>query len=292
VDVVTKLAYVTYPANAGAWVQSEVQAFRNAVLRSDDWYIYEQERAFVAGPDADFEEDNRVRDVNLQAMTTADAVVVFLPPGFGHLPWEVGFSFSARLPILVVTPDHETYKFRHPGVLFLASAEGLYSPLASIPERDRSRVQRPQAKWRRIDHDTKNEDIHVEPKQAHYDDAGFDLTYDGHQPLYIYPDDHVDIPCGVAMEFPPHTWGLLVGRSSSFRNRGLLVNPAIIDCGYRGHLFAIARNMTQETIRIEPGERVAQIVPLPALAPGMELVYAQELSDSSRGEKGFGSSGL
>jgi dUTP pyrophosphatase len=287
-----KMAYVSYPSPTGAWVQSEVQALRNAILRTDDWYMYEHERAFTAGPEADFDNDDRVRDVNLKAMTTADAVIVFLPPGFGQLPWEVGFAFAAMLPIFVVTPDQEIYKHRHPGVDFSASADGLYGPLASLPERDRSAPKRPTAKWRHIEHDTRNLDLLVEPAKAHHDDAGFDLTYDGHQPLVLKPGESKDVPCGVAIEWPPNTWGLLVGRSSTFRNRGLLCNPAIIDPGYRGHLFAIVRNISHEEHTIHPGERVAQIVPLPALAPKMNMTYSDDFSPTERGEKGFGSSGL
>jgi dUTP pyrophosphatase len=129
------------------------------------------------------------------------------------------------------------------------------------------------------------------PLQAHSDDAGFDLVYNGVDSIQIPVNGAADIPCGVSVEFPPHTWGFLVGRSSSFRQRGVLVNPAVIDPGFRGELFAIVRNISTKTVVIEPGERVAQIVPLPALAPKMQPVEVQHLSATARGSNGFGSTG-
>jgi dUTP pyrophosphatase len=129
------------------------------------------------------------------------------------------------------------------------------------------------------------------PFQAHSDDAGFDLVYSGNTQLKVEINGVCDVPCGVAVEFPPGVWGFLVGRSSSFRSKGLLVNPAVIDPGFRGELFAIVRNISTHSVYIEPGERVAQIVPLPALAPTMQPVEVDCLSSTDRGSNGFGSTG-
>jgi dUTP pyrophosphatase len=128
----------------------------------------------------------------------------------------------------------------------------------------------------------------------HYEgDAGFDLAYCGVDPIDIYPGCVADVPCGVAVEWPNlGTWGFLVGRSSSFRNRGMLVNPAIIDNGFRGELFAIVRNVGLELVAVMPGERVAQVIPMPLMAKGMLMAEAEELSPSDRDVNGFGSTGL
>jgi dUTP pyrophosphatase len=132
-----------------------------------------------------------------------------------------------------------------------------------------------------------------QPRFGYEDDAGFDLTYSGSEPLHIDAGDCVDVACGVHIAWPDKTWGFLVGRSSSFRNRGLLVNPAIIDTGFTGELFAIVRNIGEETVTIAPGERVAQVVPLPNVGQTMQMYWVEpdQMPTTARGKSGFGSTG-
>lgn len=127
------------------------------------------------------------------------------------------------------------------------------------------------------------------PRRAYPTDAGLDLFYSGKWPFRIVPGACVDLPAGVAVEGPPDVWFMLVGRSSSFRNRGLLVNPAVIDPGYRGELFAVTRNVGRDRQLIEPGERIAQLIPIGM--PRLDVRVVEKLSDSDRGTNGFGSSG-
>lgn len=129
------------------------------------------------------------------------------------------------------------------------------------------------------------------PERAHDDDAGFDLFYSGSRTITVPAMGTADVPSDVAIEWPPNVWALLIGRSSTFRDRGLLVNPAVIDPGYRGKLFAIVRNIGPNSVKIEPGERIAQLVPLPALAPGIDIEKVEELTPTERGANGLGSSG-
>ena len=132
----------------------------------------------------------------------------------------------------------------------------------------------------------------AEPSRAYHGDAGFDLEYNGIAPLLIESGECVDIPCGVSVEWPDeHMWGMMVGRSSTFRNLGLMVNVAVIDAGYRGELFAVARNITHHPVWVHPGDRIAQIIPMPLLAEGMKMQHAESLSSTMRGANGFGSSG-
>jgi len=85
---------------------------------------------------------------------------------------------------------------------------------------------------------------------------------------------------------------LVVPRSGLARDHGIaLVNaPGVIDSGYRGELRVLLLNTDPaETFRVEPGDRIAQLLVMPiALA---EPVEAAALTDSVRGEGGFGSSG-
>ena len=72
------------------------------------------------------------------------------------------------------------------------------------------------------------------------DDAGFDLRYSGEEEIAIRAGNVADVPSSIAIQWPPGVWGLLIGRSSTFRQRGLLVNPAVIDPGFRGAIGGAA----------------------------------------------------
>lgn len=128
------------------------------------------------------------------------------------------------------------------------------------------------------------------PTQSHADDAGFDLFVA--ENIEIPPGRFVDVPAGVSIEFPPNVWGMITGRSSTLRKHQLLVNPAIIDTGYRGPLFAGVWNMGQETFHAHQGSRLAQLIPLPNLAPSLRATQVGALSSSARGTNGFGSTGV
>jgi dUTP pyrophosphatase len=96
----------------------------------------------------------------------------------------------------------------------------------------------------------------------------------------------------VGVEIPEGHAGLVLPRSGLARDHGIaLVNaPGLIDSGYRGELRVLLLNTDPaETFKIEPGDRIAQLVITPIATP--EPVEASALSESVRGEGGFGSSG-
>lgn len=124
--------------------------------------------------------------------------------------------------------------------------------------------------------------------RSHVGDAGLDLYCS--EDVTIPPGQFEDIPVGVSVELPEGFWGLLTGRSSTLRKRGLMVAQGVIDQGYRGPLFAGVWNLTGEPVKALRGERLAQLILLPLWAGGVESVLF--LSGSSRGSAGFGSSGL
>ena len=85
---------------------------------------------------------------------------------------------------------------------------------------------------------------------------------------------------------------MVLPRSGLARDHGIaLVNaPGLIDSGYRGELRVLLLNTDPaETFRVEPGDRIAQLVLTPILIA--DVVETQALSESLRGEGGFGSSG-
>ena len=130
----------------------------------------------------------------------------------------------------------------------------------------------------------------AQPSHAHSDDAGFDLAYHGEQPITIQPNETVNIPTGIRVALPYGVWGMITGRSSTFK-RDLLTPLSVIDNGYRGDLFAIVRNIGTEPVVVQPAERVAQLIPVAMLADVIEWQHQMELDDTDRGSNGFGSTG-
>jgi dUTP pyrophosphatase len=128
------------------------------------------------------------------------------------------------------------------------------------------------------------------PTRAHAGDAGLDLY--ACEPAHIGPGERWGVGTGIAVQIPDGHAGLVLPRSGLARDHGIgLANaPGLIDAGYRGEVrILLLNNDPAETFRIEPGDRIAQLVVTPvALADPVETA---ELSDSTRGDGGFGSSG-
>ena len=136
----------------------------------------------------------------------------------------------------------------------------------------------------------KLDDDAVLPSRAHPGDAGLDLY--SIEEAHIGPGERWGVGTGIALEIPAGHAGLVLPRSGLAREHGITVvnSPGLIDAGYRGEVRVLLLNTDPaETVRIEKGARIAQLVVAPiALA---EPVEATALSDSSRGDGGFGSSG-
>ena len=99
------------------------------------------------------------------------------------------------------------------------------------------------------------------------------------------------MPTGLAVAIPEGYAGFVQPRSGLAAKHGIsIVNtPGLVDSGYRGELLINLLNTDpRETFVVEPGMRIAQLVVLPI--PEVELVVVDELPDSERGVRGFGSS--
>jgi dUTP pyrophosphatase len=128
------------------------------------------------------------------------------------------------------------------------------------------------------------------PTRAHEGDAGLDLY--ACEAAHIGPGERWSVGTGVAIEVPAGHAGLVLPRSGLAREHGIsLVNgPGLIDAGYRGEVRVLLLNTDPaETFRVEPGDRIAQLVLTP-IAPA-EPIEVSELSESARGAGGFGSTG-
>jgi dUTP pyrophosphatase len=128
------------------------------------------------------------------------------------------------------------------------------------------------------------------PQYAHgsEEDAGMDLC--SVAAAEIAPGDITLIPTGIAIGLPPGFEAQIRPRSGLALKHGLTLpnSPATIDPGYRGEIRVIVQNLGREPIRIEAGDRIAQMVVARYDAVEWE---ESELGESARGAGGFGSSG-
>ena len=121
--------------------------------------------------------------------------------------------------------------------------------------------------------------------------AGADLYACLEESVTILPGETKKIPTGIAMELPAGTAGLIYARSSLGTKKGLA--PAnkvgVVDSDYRGEFLIFLHNHSAEPQIIAHGDRVAQLVGTPVFTPG--FVESETLSDTLRGDGGFGSTG-
>lgn len=121
--------------------------------------------------------------------------------------------------------------------------------------------------------------------------AGYDLHADCVGAIKVKPGESVMIPTNIAMEIPEGYVGLVFARSGLATKLGLRPTTcvSVIDSDYRGGIFVPLRNDSDKLATIQKNERVSQIVFVPHAM--FEVEEVTELSDTVRGEKGFGSSG-
>jgi dUTP pyrophosphatase len=127
------------------------------------------------------------------------------------------------------------------------------------------------------------------PKRAYDGDAGLDLA--ACERVELGPGERALVPTGLAVAIPEGHAGFVQPRSGLATRHGVsIVNtPGLVDSGYRGELLVNLLNTDRsESFVVEPGMRIAQLVVLPV--PDIELVEVDELPESERGVRGFGSS--
>ncbi|MDI3327228.1 MAG: dUTP diphosphatase [Alicyclobacillaceae bacterium] len=122
--------------------------------------------------------------------------------------------------------------------------------------------------------------------------AGLDLQAALSAPVEIRPGEVLRVPTGIAVELPgPDFVGLVFARSGlASRDCVALANGVgVIDSDYRGEIQIPLYNFGVRPRRIEPGERIAQLVVTPVCR--VQVRYVAELGSTERGEAGFGSTG-
>lgn len=124
------------------------------------------------------------------------------------------------------------------------------------------------------------------PSYAHPGDVGLDLY--SMESATIPPGGHHRFFNGFALEFPEGYAGIVKDKGS-ISNAGLHAMGGIFDAGFRGEYNVHLVNLSDKPYTVEVGDKVAQLVIFPVAHA--KLVEAKELSDSSRGEGRFGSTG-
>ena len=121
--------------------------------------------------------------------------------------------------------------------------------------------------------------------------AGYDLYAATDYDIEIAPHSTVKIGTGISVELPNGTFGAIFARSGLATKKGL--RPAncvgVCDSDYRGEYIVPMHNDTDEVMTIASGERIAQLIIMPFV--GIEFNIVDELTETKRGDGGFGSTG-
>lgn len=286
--------FLSYPIDqAGGFASlthmfDQIERFKIAMIDSGvvDW-VFDPGDAFAVARGA--VPTDEIGRINRCAHVAADLVVAFLPSGVPSVgvPIEIDRA-HAHGKNIVLFSDATAWMLEYPGSRIIRyndwDDDSLKDALLEI-----ARMQPPVKTRPREDMPFTAIRGGLEPLRAYEDDAGLDLMVS--QTTILQPGEFTDVPCGVSVELPGWSWGLVTGRSSALRKRGLLVHSGVIDAGYRGPLFAGAWNMTDKPVTVEAGERIAQLIILSNMTRNVQPVLVPHLSPSLRGSNGFGSTG-
>lgn len=128
------------------------------------------------------------------------------------------------------------------------------------------------------------------PMYAHEGDAGFDFM--ARLSMVVPAHGHMTVHTGLSCEIPDGCVGLVFPRSGLACKSGIALRNCVgvIDSGYRGEVMVTLTNDTEFDFVVSAGDRVAQMVVMPYVPCTLEVV--DELSDTERGDGGYGSTGI
>lgn len=128
------------------------------------------------------------------------------------------------------------------------------------------------------------------PAYAHAGDAGLDLFASA--AVHIPPGESALIPTGICIQLPPGTEAQIRPRSGLALKHQITVlnSPGTIDEGYRGEIGVILINHSRQEFKVEVGMKIAQMVIQPVI--NVKVETSEALAVTTRGENGFGSTGL
>ena len=137
-----------------------------------------------------------------------------------------------------------------------------------------------------------NKSKYPAPAYATSHAAGLDLRANIEESIELKSLERVLVPTGLFMELPSGVEAQIRPRSGLAFKHGITVlnTPGTIDADYRGEIKVLLVNLSNDVFRVEPGERIAQMVV--AKHEQVEWVEQASLSESARGASGFGSTGV
>ena len=138
-----------------------------------------------------------------------------------------------------------------------------------------------------------NDSENNEPEYAYESDSGFDLR--STEELWIQANGRALIPTGLRFDISDGHEIQVRSKSGLALNQGLIVlnSPGTVDSGYQGEVKVIIFNTTNERIKIEKGQKIAQAVLCPVVnGKWVNLVRVEEIGEKDRNNQGFGSTGL
>lgn len=283
---------MAYPIDNGTMTQDQINNLNNAkldLLGSGVDVIYDPGDAFVVKQGAT--PGDEIDWINRRAHSTADGVFAFMPAGMATIgvPIEIDRALSQGKWVALCSDSNSwMLQDKRKGLArFGTSREDLGFAASWLA----SQIDSPYPLERRdralpvlaLDEHA------VLPQRRYSGDAGIDLVVSS--ATRVPARSWRDVPNGVAVELPEGTFGWIVGRSSTRRDKGLFVHTGIIDEGYRGELFSMVENTTDEAVTIEQGERVAQLIIVQNTTRSYDPILVQTLNPSERGTNGFGSTG-
>ncbi|MBR4105730.1 MAG: dUTP diphosphatase [Alphaproteobacteria bacterium] len=127
-------------------------------------------------------------------------------------------------------------------------------------------------------------------------DSGYDLRADIKEPLTVAPFGIATIPAGICVELTDYNTNdnssveIQIRPRSGLTAKGIVAQLGTVDVSYRGEIKINVFNFNNHEITIQPLDRIAQMVVCPIFKP--QAVEVEELSETLRGENGFGSSGV
>ena len=132
----------------------------------------------------------------------------------------------------------------------------------------------------------------IVPKKGSPLAAGYDLFCYTDKDIIIESMGKSKIPTGISVQLPHNTYGRIAPRSGLTWKQFLDVGAGVVDEDYRGEILVILFNFSKDNVTIKNGDKIAQFI-VERIMPTEPVIYEpdQELSETKRGEKGFGSTG-
>jgi len=127
----------------------------------------------------------------------------------------------------------------------------------------------------------------VLPQHAKRNDAAIDLS--SCEALVLKAGDQALVKTGISMAIPEGYAGFVWDRSGLAANSSIHTMAGVVDSGYRGEIKVVMINLGKDDFSIDKGMRIAQMAIQPVSE--LEVEEAEELDETHRGERGFGSTG-